>query len=211
MAAGRPSCTARTSSPPPPRRRGCVRTYRALPQQDSHTAIGYMIVVQIAAGVVLAVWGLSSAAPAAVTNVVAAIVIAGWWCCTDPRSPIVLDANPVPHQRFSRIRQHSPSSSPISRPREGPTGHAGRRRRTGPYSGGHRLKYRRTFWCDRDPSTARIPAVRYLDRTGRDCGPGTEPPLALAPLADCLAQIRHRPALDRRQRRPPPRPRVHPA
>mgnify|MGYP006978790956 CR=1 FL=1 len=54
-----------------------MRTYRALPQQDSHTAIGYMIVVQIAAGVVLAVWGLSSAAPAAVTGVVAAIVIGG--------------------------------------------------------------------------------------------------------------------------------------
>ena len=124
-----------------------MRTYRALPQQDSHTAIGYMIVVQIAAGVVLAVWGLSSAAPAAVTGVVAAIVIAGWWCCTQIREARSFWTRILFHINGSHVSVGIPVEfADIPATGGPPDGHAGRRRRTGPYSGGHRYPYRRTFW-----------------------------------------------------------------
>ena len=149
-----------------------------------------MIVVQIAAGVVLAVWGLSSAAPAAVTGVVAAIVIAGWWCCTQIREARSFWTRILFHINGSRVSVGIPVEFADIPATGGPLTDT-------LVAGDAQARTVEGIGVSVSPdvlvTVIRVrpasPAVRYLDRTGRDCGPGTEPPLALAPLADCLAQF----------------------
>ena len=164
---------------------------RTVPPSDSRSGIGYVIAVQVAAGIVLAVWTVTSGASAAVTGVLAATLIAGWWCGTRIRAirsswtRIMFGIN---GSRGSHLREPvgftdiPAAGGPLTdtlvvsgaRPREAPGIGV-------PVPSGVLVTTIRV----RPPS----PAVRYLDRTGRDSGPGAELSLAPEPLAACLAQF----------------------
>ena len=191
----RPSCTADDLTPGRFRTKGgCVTKNRTVPPSDSRSGIGYVIAVQVAAGIVLAVWTVTSGAPAAVAGVLAATLIAGWWCGTHIRAirsswtRIMFGIN---GSRGSHLREPvgftdiPAAGGPLTdtlvvsgaQPHEAPGIGV-------PMPSGVLVTTIRV----RPPS----PAVRYLDRTGRDSGPGAELSLAPEPLAACLAQVETR-------------------
>ncbi|MFZ2242350.1 MAG: type VII secretion protein EccE, partial [Gordonia amarae] len=165
--------------------------YRAVPSSESRSGIGYVIAVQVAAGIVLAVWTFSSGGTAAVTGTIATTLIAGRWCATHVRvirslrTRIMFRIN---GSRTTHLRE--PVDFADIPAAGGPLTDAlvvsGARSPEAPGIGvavspGVLVTTIRV----RPPS----PAVSYLDRTGRDSGPGAELSLSPAPLAECLAQF----------------------
>ena len=180
---------------------------RTLPQSDSQSGIGYLLTVQIAAAAVLGVWNRYSGTSAAVVGTVATALIGSWWCCTRIRAVRSFWTRIMFRINMSRSRSTQTGTAPAGRP-SGDPAPFGVDVLDVPAAGGpltdalvpapiRAARSRQDIGVSVSAgmlvTVIRVrptsPAIRHLTRTGRDSGPGTEPQLALAPLAECLAQF----------------------